>query len=214
MKKLLVIISAAIMSLSITSASNADNWGVGVTAALTELDTSGTQTLKDTGGTTSTSITEDVALPELFVEYQMDSGVSFGVSYIPVQELGSKSRTDTDIATATNKASAELDNLFMFYLDYPIYENVYVKGGIQHTTIVTTENLGTGSSYDDEDVLGYTLGLGVKGDLPYGNGLFYKAEVSYTDFDEYSDSSTNGEGNKVVADTEATSVKLSVGYKF
>ena len=26
----------------------------------------------------------------------------------------------------------------------------------------TTENLGTGSSYDDEDVLGYTLGLGVK----------------------------------------------------
>ncbi len=211
MKKLLVILTTAILSLSISTSSNADNVAAGITVNFSELETSGSETLRDSGQVTTTSVTEDVVLPEAFIELQMDNGAAVGVSYIPVQELGSKSRTDTDIATATNKAAAELDDLFTLYLDFPVYDNLYIKGGVTHTTIVTTENLGTGSSYEDQDVFGYTVGLGYKGDLPYGDGMFFKAEALFTEFDSYNDVSAN---NKVTADTEAISLKASVGYRF
>ena len=77
-----------------------------------------------------------------------------------------------------DKAEAELDNVVQLYVDYSVTEyagaEIYLKGGIQHATIVTLESLNSGSTYPNRDVLGYTLGLGAKGDLPYGNNLFYK----------------------------------------
>ena len=43
---------------------------------------------------------------------------------------------------------------------------------------------------------------------------FYKADLTYTDFGDYSADSDGGTGNKVEADLEAVAVKFSVGYKF
>ena len=74
--------------------------------------------------------------------------------------------------------------------------------------------MNSGSTYPDEDVLGYTIGLGTKGDLPYGNNLFYKADLTYTDFEDYSASDEASTGNKVEADLRDYAAKLSVGYKF
>ena len=62
----------------------------------------------------------------------------------------------------------------------------------------------------NEDLLGWTVGLGTKGDLPYGN-LYYKAEVTFTDFEDYEGVSN---GNRVVADLDDTAAKFSIGYKF
>ena len=56
------------------------------------------------------------------------------------------------------------------------------------------------------------MGLGTKGDLPFGNNLYYKGELTYTNFETYEAVSTAG--NKVVADLEDVAAKLSVGYKF
>ena len=53
----------------------------------------------------------------------------------------------------------------------------------------------------------------MRGDL-YGS-TFYKLEGTFTKYDTYEDSSENATtANKITADTEITSVKLSVGYKF
>ena len=135
--------------------------------------------------------------------------------------MGSESRKDTSTSgdgqdTGTYKAEAELDNVFQVYLDLPITEiggfPMHGKLGIQHATIATLESLNSGSTYPDEDVLGLTLGLGTKGDLAFGNNMFYKAEATYTKFDDYkSDSSA---GNKVEAEIEDVALKFSVGYKF
>ena len=135
-----------------------------------------------------------------------------------------RSRTDTNPTAAdsgndagTYKASAELDNVVQFYVDYPFADaygaTIYGKVGVQHATIVTLESLNSGSTYPDEDVLGLTLGLGAKGDLPYGN-LYYKAEAAFTDFEDYTENDSTNTGNKVTAELEDVSVKLSVGYKF
>ena len=217
MKKIITVFLSFIF---ITLGSAKAEVGVGVTGALHMFDASGTETTRTSLQKNTGSHSEDVVVPELFLEAISDDGITFGVSYIPTRELGSKSRSDSNSAgdTGTYKAEAELDNVIQFYTDIPLTElsgyPIYGKLGIQHATIATLESLNSGSEYPDEDVLGFTIGLGTKGDLPFGNNLYYKAEATYTDFEDYSAGDTAGTGNTVEADLEDIAVKFSIGYKF
>jgi len=215
MKKLIAILFASVMFSY--NAAMAD-LAVGVSANFASLDTDGSET-ELTGDTevNSTSVSEDVVIPEIFVEAVADNGFAIGLSYIPARELGTKTRTDTSPTADTEtadagdyKASAELESLVMLYTDIPIVMGTYIKLGVQRASLLTTESLDGGNDYDDADLLGYTVGAGYRGTL---GEAFYKAEVSYTDFDEYSDISTSLV-HKVVADTEITSVRLSAGFTF
>ena len=194
--------------------------GFGITGAYHMLEADGTETTRTSGENNTGSHSEDVLVPEVFLEATYDNGAAFGISYIPTRDAGSKSRSDTNSEgdTGTYKAAAELDNVVQFYVDYPFADaygaTIYGKVGVQHATIKTLESLNSGSTYPNEDVLGFTLGLGAKGDIPYGNNLYYKTEVAYTDFEEYSENDEAGTGNKVKADLEDVALKLSVGYKF
>ena len=195
--------------------------GMGITGALHMLDASGTETTRQSGELNTGSHAEDVIVPELFIEAVGDDGAAIGLSYIPTREMGSKSRTDSNSAgdSGTYKAEAELENVFQIYADIPTPLSlsgfdIYAKFGIQHATIATLESLNSGSTYPDQDLLGFTLGLGTKGDLAFGNNTYYKAEVTYTDFENNSAGDEAGTGNRVEADLEDIALKLSVGYKF
>ena len=195
--------------------------GVGITGAFHMLDATGTETTRESGETNNGSHSEEIVIPELFIETISDNGVTAGISYIPTRALGSKSRADSNSGgdSGTYKAEAELDNVFQLYLDLPTSlsfngYDIYAKAGIQHATIRTLESLNSGSTYPNKDVFGYTLGFGTKGDLNFGNNLYYKAEAAYTSFGEYSANDEAGTGNKVVADLEDISAKFSIGYKF
>ena len=117
---------------------------------------------------------------EFFFEAIADNGVALGLAYIPTRDMGSKSRTDTNSEgdTGTYKAKAELDNVFKFYADIPAGSIVgyptYVHLGIQHVTLTTLESLNSGETYPSKDLFGATFGVGTKGDLPFGNNLYYK----------------------------------------
>ena len=216
MKKLVLTITAAFL-LTVNTV-NAE-MAIGITANFATVDTDGSETLRDSAKVTNASASEDVVVPEVFIEVIGDRG-AFGVAYIPVQEIGTKSRTDTAVRGqdgGTYTAKAEVSSHIMLYADINMTEfsgqTVYGKLGISNATIKTDESLNSGSSYADEDVMGYTVGLGVKGSLDnlYAN-TFYKLEGTYTDYDDYeSNSSAN---NKIVAETEITSVKASIGYNF
>ena len=211
--KLMSLVSSLML---LCSAAFAGSFGMGVTGGLYTIDTDGTETLRESGNKTSKSISEDVAIPEIFVEYVADNGAAFGLAYIPAEEIGNKSRTDSnsDGDSGTYKAAAEIDNHVMAYVDVPVYSALYVTGGLSRTTIVTNESLNSGSSYANQDVWGYTLGLGVKGDVPLGDGLYYKLAATYTDFESYESTAAGSASNKINADVEATALKLSLGYKF
>ena len=191
---------------------------IGLTGALHMFDVSGTETTRQSGQKNNGSHSDEVLVPELFIESQSDN-FAIGLSYIPTRDMGSKSRSDTNAAgdTGTYKAAAELDNVIQAYADITVTEyagtDVYLKVGVQHATIVTLESLNSGSTYPNEDVFGFTLGLGAKGDLPYEN-TYYKVDLTYTDFEDYSATDTAATGNKVVADLEDVALKLSIGYKF
>ena len=175
MKKLITIV---LSFLFITIHSAKAEMAIGITGGAHFLEVDGTETTRQSAQKNTGSHSEDVMVPEIFVEAISDEGIAVGLSYIPTRELGSKSRTDSNTHgdSGTYKAEAELDNVVQLYVDVPVTEyagqSVYLKGGVQHATIATLESLNSGSTYPDADVLGITLGIGVKGDLPYGNNFF------------------------------------------
>jgi len=196
--------------------------GLGITGGLNMFEASGTETTKDSQQKNKGEHSEDALVPELFAEIIYDNGAALGVSYVPTGSLGSKSRKDTNTEgdTGTYKAEAEIENVFQFYTDIPMASyggfNFYAKAGIQFATIKTLESLNSGSTYPNEDIHGYSIGLGAKGDLAVGlgEGLYYKVEGTYTDYGEYDANDEARNGNKVVDDLDAYAVKLSIGKRF
>ncbi len=195
--------------------------GMGITGALHFLDASGTETTKESGEKNNGSHSEEAVVPELFIESITENGGAIGIAFIPTANMGSKSRSDSnsDGDTGSYKAEAELKNVIQIYGDIPTPLDVasypiYAKVGIQHATISTLESLNSGSTYPDKDVLGFLLGIGTKGNLAFGDNLYYKAEATYVEFQEYSAGDEGGLGNRVEADLEDIAVKFSIGKKF
>ena len=217
--KRLIVITLSFLFISFQSVKA--EYGVGITGAMHSFDASGTETTRTSLEKNTGEHSEEVIVPELFIEVITDNGGAVGISYIPTRDMGSKSRSDTNSEgdTGTYKADAELDNVIQFYADIPtpmslVGNDIYAKVGIQHATIKTMESLNSGSTYPDEDVIGLTLGVGTKGDLAFGNNLYYKAEATYTNFEDYEANDEAGTGNKVEAELEDYALKFSVGYKF
>jgi len=214
MKKLLTSISSL---LFLTLVSAKAEMGIGISGAMHLIDGTGSETTRTSNQVNSGSHDETATVPEVFIEAISDNGLAVGISYIPTRDMGSKSRSDTNSEgdTGTYKATAELDNVFKFYTDIPAGSiagyPTYVHLGIQHVTLSTLESLNSGATYPNKDLLGATVGLGTKGDLPFGNNLYYKGEVTYTNFETYE---ADGAGNKVSADLEDYAARLSIGYKF
>ena len=216
MKKLTTIISL----LFITTFAAKAEIGAGITGAVHFFDVDGTETVRQSAEKKSGSNSDEVLVPELFIETIADNGAALGISYIPTREVGSKTRTDTANNTGDDagsyKAEAELSNVVQFYADIPVGAvasyTTHLKLGVQHATIETLESLNSGSTYPDQDVWGTSFGFGVKGDVPYGDGLYFKGEAVYTIFEEYEATSTAG--NKIEADLEDLALKLSVGKRF
>ena len=217
MRKIITILTP--LFLLVTVAAKAEV-GIGITAAYHMLEGDGTETTRDSSEKNTGSHSEDVLVPEIFVEAISDNGFTLGVSYIPTREVGSKSRSDTNSGgdTGTYTAKAEFKNVAQIYTDIPVTSvgafPVHLKLGVQHVTLATLESLNSGSTYPDQDLMGLTLGLGTKGDLPYGDNVYYKVEATYTDFESYSSVSDGATANKVEADLDDTAFKISLGKRF
>ena len=217
MKKISTILSLLFFVATVSAKAEI---GVGITAAGHMIDGSGSETTRQSGEVNSGSHDETVFIPELFVEAIDDSGFVFGLSYIPTRDMGSKSRSDSNSHgqdTGTYKAEAELSDVISFYTDFPTSMSIgsfpiHTKLGLQRVTVDTLESLNSGSAYPNKDLFGYTVGFGTKGDIPYGNNLYYKGEFTYTNFETFE--AVSDAGNKVVADLEDFAAKLSIGYKF
>ena len=213
MKKIFALIST-LFFLTTFSAKAEVQFGFGLMTG--QLSSDGTETEGTAADTSnrSKSFEELFFGADLFLEVVNDSGLTFGISYVPVDfELGSGSRVDTstgaDVAseadTGTRTASADVTDLMSVYTNIPIGGNgVYGLLGGKFATITTSETLNE-SSYGNEDVMAYEIGLGKR------NGKV-KYELSYTDFEDISLSSSGGGTNSVTADADALTFRLSVGF--
>ena len=214
MKKILTMITAILF----VSASAYAEMRIGISGALTGLSTDGTETTKSSNQKNTGSRDEDVVVPSLFIEHSPNGGIAFGLDVVPGEaELGTGTGADDDAETSgANKAGAELESHITAYVLLPVRDNgFYLKAGVAMATVNTTEVLATGTTYGNEDINGLLVGAGVH--KQNDNGMFFRLEASYTDYEDVSitgSPDSDSVSNKVDADVDATAFRVSIGKAF
>ena len=213
MRKIISSIAGSIL-LFWTSFAQAEGFQFGIGFMAGQLNADGTETEGTATDTSNRSKSFDELFygADLFAEIVGDNGFTIGLSYIPVDiEIGSGSRTDTDGDDAaenddgTRTASADIEDLMTLYTNMPMGSNGwYALLGYHMATVTTSETL-PNSSYGNEDITGYQLGLGKRN----GNT---KIELAYSDFEDIDISATGGNTNSVSADADALQLRVSFGF--
>ena len=183
--------------------------GMGVSFMYGMVETDGTETERTVSGVTSEtnskSISENYFGGSIFAETEY-AGLTLGLDVVPFKiKLGDGKRTDTtsDANESTQEdgtvsAEASLDYLTTIYAHYPIGD-WYAGLGYHITKVTSDEKLHT-SSYGNQDINGLQYAIGKNsGSLRY--------ELSYSDFDDISLTSSNGD--KITADADNLMFKLS-----
>ena len=234
MKTLNTILAAvgALLMLSVTSA-NSLEFKAGVSANGMAAYANAEERLK---GNPQQRITNEEAIlatsfASAFVEISSDEamGLGIGISYAPeVVDLEKETRTIQDTSgqgstindTGDQIIDGKVQDLASIYLTLPVGDTgAYVKAGYIQATLITSENLATGSKYEDVDLTGTTIGGGYEGSL--GDMAFWRAEGSMQMWEDISASgseSNNGttetSKNKISAELGSIIGTVSVGMKF
>jgi len=234
MKTLNTILAAvgALLMLSVTSA-NSLEFRAGVSANGMAAYANAEERLK---GDPQQRITNEEAIlatsfASAFVEISSDEamGLGIGISYAPeVVDLEKETRTIQDTSgqgssindTGDQIIDGKVQDLASIYLTMPVGDTgAYVKAGWIQATLITSENLATGSKYEDIDLTGTQIGGGYEGSL--GDMAFWRAEGTMQMWEDISASgseSNNGttetSKNKITAELGSVTGTLSVGMKF
>tara|TARA_A100001011_G_scaffold400639_1_gene517061 strand:- start:5901 stop:6578 length:678 start_codon:yes stop_codon:yes gene_type:complete len=225
MKNKLTAIIAALGMLTFATTSYASSgFTVGVSGMMGFIETSGSEH-ENSGGTVVTTseitkkdITEGFFGGSIFAEYETDGGWALGIDYVPVDaDLGEGKRTDASGSaspgaedTGDRSASAEMNDLFTYYVTKTLGgSGYYILLGYHDAEITTTETL-PASKYGDVDLNGYQYGIGFK--TPVGADGAIRYEFSFSDFDDIAITDSTNSKNKVTADADAYMIK--VGYNF
>ena len=219
--KICKIFGAIAILFATSNAYSQDGFAVGIAGSLVEIEASGKHTMRTSGKEDATGAADNkTGIGSIFAEYTWN-GITLGVDHIPgeadisnsVRQRDETDFQDGDEATGTavsNKAQASIEDHYGVYLSYPLYGGVYGKLGFVQADIITSETLGTGSTYGNATLDGYQFALGVKSDM--ANNMFFKTEFFMTDYDDIK--LTSSGSNTVEGDIDVTGLTLAVGYQF
>ena len=226
MKKIKNILIGLVAAISLTSVAQAGSFGLGVSGAIANVSADGTETTVggNTGDNSVQSATagNSFAFGSVFAEYNFGDNERFtlGLDYIPGEaDINSKTLSRTDASAAsytaqqsgTVQANATITDHYTIYGELKIAGGVYAKYGFSQVDIdVKQTNQADYGTYPDKTLDAHTYGIGYKGE--FGSNGFYKVEGFYSDYDNYSATSTSS--NTVAANLDVTGAKLSLGYKF
>ena len=235
MKKINTILAAvsALLMLTVTSA-NSLEFKAGVSANGMAAYANAKETLKGSGAKTGRTTNEEAVVASTFtsifaeVSSEEMMGLGIGVSYAPdVVDLNKETRhiaNETPTSGNGNDADggvqivdAKINDFVSLYLTLPVGEGAYVKAGYIQATMVTEENLATGSKYADIDMTGAQIGGGYEGTL--GDSAFWRAEGTYQIWDDLRGDGSESDGddttkNKIAAEIGSVMGSLSIGMKF
>ena len=223
MKKTLIGLVISMFWIVSASADVGARLGVTGNAALyaataTELDTGShgtttdfdeSQTQSEYLGLTYASVFAEVGFGPVFI------GVDYMPGSITTEESSTTVGDKTTSATSTqvtNKVSVEFENLTNFYAGVRILDTFFVKAGSLSVDLNTKESLGTGSTYGNTNVDGTMLGVGM--DKVLDNGMFFRVEGQYSEFDSASLTSSSGSQKITMESLDGVIGKLSFGKAF
>ena len=209
MKKLLATIFGTALLFS-TSAYSDVTMGVKVGNG----DLEGTNKSYTAGSTTQASISKskDSMFGAIFIEKSFGNNASAGVEYVPFDANitldGSNSSTGAELSDYTTA--------YLMYMHDTGDANLYVKGGVSRAdigTINASEN--TTINSQDTSLDGVMVGAGLQTD-EFANGMVGRLEITYTDFDDVSATTTsNGSASvKKTGDGELLTITFGVSKTF
>ncbi|MDC0615888.1 hypothetical protein OAO77_00770 [Candidatus Pelagibacter sp.] len=218
MKKLTFALMMLLGSFSMASAELGVNIGVsGQIGAFTA-------EAEETMGTTERRGKEDAigvfGYGSIFLEKDLGQYFTLGIDYV-AESLESETVVHTKkdhLAAAlpvnvTQTIKVSFEDLTTSYVALNVTENFYVKAGMVTVDVITKETLGTGGTYGNTSLDGTLFGAGYTKDLT--NGIFIRAEGTYTEFDAVKINSASGETRFIKAGNIAgASGKLSIGKSF
>ena len=217
MKKYIYLL--IIFLFGFANVSNAVTKKIGVSANAGLFDASA----KEKEGT-ETSASKDAEglfiIPSVFLELSPNDRFFIGVDYVPMALESETSRhvqadktSSATAATVNNDVQVDFEDLTTFYARIVMNDNVYLKAGVMQVEAMTNESLGTGSTYGNKTLEGYTYALGYENEL--ASGAFVRGEFNYMNFDGETFSSQNNSDNSVVVDDiEGFGAKFSIGRTF
>ena len=223
-----VIAITSLSMLSVTS-SFAGTLGIGVAGSVANIAASGTESDRDGGADTSgrtATASNNAYIGSLFLEYNFNNGMTFGVDYIPGKaDVSSSKLTRLDVAGLANRddtdhnktrtAQASIEKHLTYYAEVPLGgAGFYVKGGFTTMDINTNE---TPAKYGSTDTDGLMFGAGFKQEMT--SNTFYKLEGTHTEFDTITLTGTghtagSAAANQIKADLDVTKLTFGLGYSF
>ena len=220
------LISAIIFGLFIMTTQSFAGVNVGVSIGKAAFYGEGRETLSNNqGGTGSaqTITTEAGAFSDsisaVFVEYAFDdTPIALGLERVidtiktptNINEVGPFGGSGS---MKTNTVKAEFENIIGIYATVKVPFGLYLKAGYKEAEVATQESMETNSSYPDQDVDGWMLGLGWE--KVADNGVFARLEANATLWDEVSvDSDAGTYANIKIKDMMSARATLSLGKSF
>ena len=159
----------------------------------------------------------EAAFNSIFVEAMFGDRFIVGVDYVmdtlETETTESRRLDKTASETASNvenKVQVDFEDLTTIYAGLMITDNAYVKVGAVSVDVITNENLGTGGSYGNTSLDGSAIGVGYNKTMD--NGIFFRVEGNYMEFD--GTSLTSGDMTVKLKNLDGVTGKLSVGKSF
>ena len=197
---------------------------VGISGSAGLFAASGKEVDTSTGGTPASETSNgsehgEAAWGSIFIEKTLGDRLTIGVDYVPASletetaESTKQDKTTTDTRTAKeNKIQIDFEDLTTVYIALNVTENAYIKAGIAQVDVITNESLETGSTYGNTDLDGTLLGIGYNKSID--NGLFFRAEGNYMNFDGASLTSSANSNKISLTSLDGVSGKISIGKTF
>ena len=219
--KIAILAISFVSFLGIQTASAMEGLSLGIGLNYSAFMGKGKETSTSSGGTTK-KITEedgafDTTVGSVFAEYAVGDAVSLGIEMVAEDMTTPENTNIQTVGTAgsklTNTVKADFKDHTTIYANISMPFNTYLKLGYIMVDIATAESLGTGGAYPDVDTTGYTVGLGYQHNAD--NGMFIRAELSASEYDDVNADNTNEADKKVsVSDMYGASATIKVGKAF
>ena len=205
LRKQIAILAISFASfLGIQSASAVEGLSIGIALNTAAFMGSGKETMTGSGAdTTKKKITEEDGafkkdgIASIFVEYAANDVISVGIERF-ADDVSTPSNLNVQQASGAdvnNTVKATFKDHTTVYANVNMPFGTYLKLGYHMVDILTQESLATGSKYNDVDTNGISVGLGYQYNAD--NGVFFRAEVSASEYDDV-DATSTVDSSKVV----------------
>ena len=197
MKKLIsaLIMSACLVGFQSTAQAADVSFSIGAASSQGGYHAVGTETLGSTGVHNAVAHTEEAGVFEdthqsVFGELNIGDNMSFGVEFAlgdiqtPENTAVRTDKTTAGTSQVTNTVKASFSDKTTVYIQARMLGGLYTKIMYHNVNVISEESLGSGGSYGDQEIEGLGLGMGYQHDLDVMGGMFVRAEVTASAYED------------------------------